>query len=60
MAGFVVDRVGALHVLFFGMTMLGVSALVLSAAGSYPALMAGALLAGVGNSIFHPRRMTWS
>lgn len=58
LAGFVVDRVGALRVLFFGMTMLGVSALVLSAAGSYPALMAGALLAGVGNSIFHPADYT--
>jgi MFS family permease len=58
MAGFVVDRVGARRVLFFGMTMLGVSALVLSAAGSYPALMTGALLAGVGNSIFHPADYT--
>jgi MFS family permease len=58
LAGFVVDRVGARAVLFFGMTMLGVSALVLSAAGSYPALMAGALLAGVGNSIFHPADYT--
>jgi MFS family permease len=58
MAGFVVDRVGAHRVLFFGMTMLGVSALVLSAAGSYPALMTGALLAGVGNSVFHPADYT--
>jgi MFS family permease len=58
LAGFVVDRVGARRVLFFGMTMLGVSALVLSAAGSYPALMMGALLAGVGNSIFHPADYT--
>ncbi|WP_322404163.1 MFS transporter [Massilia luteola] len=58
LAGFVVDRVGARRVLFFGMTMLGVSALVLSAAGSYAALMAGALLAGIGNSIFHPADYT--
>jgi MFS family permease len=58
LAGFVVDRVGARRVLFFGMTMLGISALVLSVAGSYPALMAGALLAGVGNSIFHPADYT--
>jgi MFS transporter, FSR family, fosmidomycin resistance protein len=58
LAGFVVDRVGARRVLFFGMTMLGVSALVLAAAGSYPALLAGALLAGVGNSIFHPADYT--
>jgi MFS family permease len=58
LAGFVVDRVGARRVLFFGMTMLGVSALVLSVAGSYAALMTGALLAGVGNSIFHPADYT--
>ena len=57
-AGFVVDRVGARRVLFFGMAMLGVSALVLSVAGSYAALMTGALLAGVGNSIFHPADYT--
>jgi len=58
LAGFVVDKVGARRVLFFGLAMLGVSALVLAAAGSYPALMAGALLAGVGNSIFHPADYT--
>jgi len=58
LAGFVVDKVGARSVLFFGMAMLGVSALVLSVAGSYAALMGGALLAGVGNSIFHPADYT--
>ncbi|MFJ1466844.1 MFS transporter [Massilia orientalis] len=58
LAGFVVDKVGARSVLLFGMTMLGVSALVLSVAGSYAALMAGALLAGVGNSVFHPADYT--
>jgi MFS family permease len=45
-------------VLFFGVAMLGISALVLSVAGSYGALMAGALLAGIGNSIFHPADYT--
>jgi len=58
LAGFVVDRVGALRVLFFGMTMLGISALVLSVSHSYAALLGGALLAGVGNSIFHPADYT--
>jgi len=58
LAGFVVDKVGARGVLLFGMAMLGISALVLSGAGSYAALMAGALLAGVGNSIFHPADYT--
>lgn len=41
LAGFVVDRVGARAVLFFGMSMLGVSALVLSGADSYAGLLAG-------------------
>jgi MFS family permease len=57
-AGFVVDKVGARRVLFFGMSMLGVSALLLSTANSYFALMAGALVAGIGNSIFHPADYT--
>ncbi|SFD14889.1 MFS transporter [Massilia yuzhufengensis] len=58
MAGFVVDRFGARAVLFFGITMLGVSALVLSGAGSYAGLMLGALLAGTGNAVFHPADYT--
>ena len=58
MAGFVVDKVGARRVLFFGISMLGVSALLLSAANSYATLMLGALVAGVGNSIFHPADYT--
>lgn len=58
LAGFVVDRTGARAVLFFGMSMLGVSAVVLSGADSYAGLLAGALLAGVGNAIFHPSDYT--
>ncbi|UGQ44610.1 MFS transporter [Massilia endophytica] len=58
MAGFVVDRVGARAVLFFGMAMLGLSALMLSGAASYAALLAGSVLAGVGNAIFHPADYT--
>ncbi len=58
LAGFVVDRVGARRVLFSGMAMLGVSALVLSNAQNYAGLMVGALLAGMGNSIFHPADYT--
>ena len=41
-AGFVVDRVGARAVLFSGVAMLGISAVVLSSAGSYPGLVLGA------------------
>jgi FSR family fosmidomycin resistance protein-like MFS transporter len=58
LAGFLVDRVGARRVLFSGMAMLGVSALVLSNAQNYAGLIAGALLAGMGNSIFHPADYT--
>ncbi len=58
LAGFVVDRVGARAVLFYGMSMLGLSALVLSGADSYAGLAVGALLAGCGNAIFHPADYT--
>ena len=58
LAGFVVDRVGARRVLFSGMAMLAVSALLLANAHSYAMLMVGALLAGVGNSVFHPADYT--
>ncbi|MEO7496208.1 MAG: MFS transporter [Massilia sp.] len=54
LAGFLVDRVGALRVLYGGMALLGVSALVLSSAASYTALLCGSMLAGLGNAIFHP------
>ena len=58
LAGFVVDRVGARAVLFSGIGFLGLSALVLSQANSYPMLLAGSMLAGVGNSVFHPSDFT--
>jgi MFS family permease len=58
MAGFVVDRLGARTVLFSGIALLGVSAVMLSSAHSYPQLMLGALLAGCGNSVFHPADYT--
>ena len=57
-AGFVVDRVGARTVLFAGIGFLGLSALMLSQASSYPMLLAGSMLAGVGNSVFHPADFT--
>jgi MFS family permease len=58
LAGFVVDRVGARPVLFFGVGMLAISALVLGLAQSYPMLVLAAALAGSGNSIFHPADFT--
>ncbi|WP_432379072.1 MFS transporter [Duganella sp. P38] len=58
LAGFVVDRLGARTVLFSGIALLGLSALMLSSAHSYAQLMLGALLAGCGNSVFHPADYT--
>ncbi|HEY8605549.1 MAG TPA: MFS transporter [Noviherbaspirillum sp.] len=58
MAGFLVDRVGPQRVLSGGIGLLGVSALLLSQAQSYPVLLAGSLLAGLGNSVFHPADFT--
>jgi MFS family permease len=58
LAGFVVDRFGARAVLCSGIALLGVSALALAAAPNYSMLLAGAMLAGVGNSVFHPADYT--
>lgn len=58
LAGFVVDRVGARAVLFFGISCLGVSALALSMSQNYAMLLGGSMLAGLGNSVFHPSDFT--
>lgn len=58
LAGFIVDRVGARIVLFSGIACLGLSALALSAAQNYVMLLAGSMLAGLGNSVFHPADFT--
>src|SRR5688572_16724785 len=58
MAGFVVDRVGALRVLVFGVAMLALSGIALGLANSYAMLMLTAAIAGAGNSIFHPSDFT--
>jgi len=58
LAGFVVDRIGAIRVLMGGLALLGVAAVVLAGAQSYPMLMFGSLIAGLGNSVFHPADYT--
>ena len=58
LAGFVVDKVGATRVLFAGLALLGVAALVLAGAPNYLVLCAGSMLAGLGNSVFHPADYT--
>jgi MFS transporter, FSR family, fosmidomycin resistance protein len=57
-AGFAVDRYGAQRVLAAGLALLSLSALTLSTAHGYPALLAAALLAGTGNAVFHPADYT--
>ena len=58
LAGFVVDRVGALRVLLFGVGCLALSGVVLGLSNSYAMLLVTAAVAGIGNSIFHPADFT--
>ena len=58
LAGFVVDRIGARPVLFFGIATLAISGLVLGVSNSYTMLLVTAAVAGLGNSIFHPADFT--
>ncbi|WP_227870852.1 MFS transporter [Orrella marina] len=53
-SGFVVDRIGARPVLWFGVACFLVAALVLYAATGYGTLMLAALIGGIGNAVFHP------
>jgi len=57
-AGFVVDHLGARRVLFAGMLLFALAALVLSVAPSYAVLMLAAGIAGLGNCVFHPADFT--
>jgi len=53
-AGFVVDRFGARPVLFAALGCFVLAALAAASATGYPGLVLAALLAGLGNSPFHP------
>jgi len=53
-SGFLVDRIGARPVLFVGVGLLALSALVLSQSNGYGMLVFGAVIAGCGNGVFHP------
>ena len=57
-SGFVVDRFGPRPVLFAGLGLLGVAAFGYALSTSYPMLAAFAVLAGVGNGVFHPVNYT--
>lgn len=54
LAGFVVDRHGPGVTLTVGLLMFVASALTLAASTGYAMLLAGAVLAGIGNGVFHP------
>jgi MFS transporter, FSR family, fosmidomycin resistance protein len=53
-SGFWVDRYGPRPILFTGLALIGLAALGFAASTSYWMLMAFAVLAGVGNGVFHP------
>ncbi len=53
-AGFLVDRVGARVVMFTALSFFALSALVGANADGYSLLALAAILAGLGNSPFHP------
>ncbi|MCD6680845.1 MAG: MFS transporter [Burkholderiaceae bacterium] len=54
LAGFVVDRIGALPVMLGSIALFALAALVLAGSNGYLMLGVGALLAGLGNAAFHP------
>ena len=53
-SGFLVDRIGARPVLFGGIGLLILAALIYSQSNGYAMLLMGAVVAGCGNGIFHP------
>lgn len=53
-AGFLVDRLGARRVLLAGMTLFSLATATEALVPGYRSLVLVALLAGLGNSVFHP------
>jgi FSR family fosmidomycin resistance protein-like MFS transporter len=58
LAGFLVDRLGALRVLWAGIMCFALAATVLGLAQNHAMLYAAAMLAGLGNCVFHPADFT--
>jgi MFS family permease len=53
-SGFIVDHLGARRLLFAGIGLLCGSILLSGLAPSYPVFLVLMMLAGIGNSVFHP------
>ncbi len=53
-AGFLVDRVGARRILLSGLAICSLATLAMSVTQSYEALVALAVIVGIGLSVFHP------
>jgi len=53
-SGFLVDKMGPRPVLFTGLALLSVSAVGYALAQSYWMLFGAAVVAGIGNGVFHP------
>jgi MFS family permease len=53
-AGFLVDRWGAHRILVLGLGCAAIGAMSYAIAPSYPFLIVGAVIGGLGNSVFHP------
>ena len=58
LSGFVVDRFGPRPILFAGLSLLGLAAFGYAISTSYWMLAGFAVLAGVGNGVFHPADYT--
>lgn len=54
LAGFAVDRFGARRVLFAGLALAVLGALLAGLAQNFSMLVAAAVVGGLGNSVFHP------
>jgi MFS family permease len=53
-SGFLVDKIGPKRGLYLGLLLLASSAFVVGASTHYGMLFVGAILAGLGNCVFHP------
>lgn len=53
-SGFIVDRIGAMPVLHFGLLSFVLSGVLIAVSQNYWMLMLAAMVGGAGNSVFHP------